>query len=145
MTASDPRRALYAAVHAAAAKAGLDDAAYRDMLEAQTGRRSAKDCGAAQLRAVLDHLNGEVRTFRPSPRAEVRMIHALWADLKRRGALKTASKAALRTFCARQVGLKGQAATDPEFLNTRQCRAVIEALKAWIGRLSAPPREQDHG
>ena len=136
MTALDPR-ALIGAIHAAKAAAGLDDDAYRDMLAVQTGgKRSAKDCTDSQLRQVLAHLNAASGqpSFKPSDDPQVRKIYALWGNLKRRGVLDNPTKTGLRAFCARMANLRQDATTDPEFLDSVQCRVVIEALKAWIDR-----------
>jgi len=137
MTAPASRAALIKAIHAAKTHAGMDDDTYRDVLAAQAGgKRSSKDCTDAQLRQVLAHLNGANTGsgFRPSSRPEVRLIYALWGDLKQREVLDNPSKAGLRAFCARMANLGADAATDPEFLKPNQCRVVIEGLKAWIAR-----------
>jgi phage gp16-like protein len=138
MTLTPERRKLTSAYHAACAKAGLDEADRRDMLETQTGKRSSKDCSDAQLRRVLAHLNGSStdKPFKPSKRADVRKIHAQWGELKRQGKLTSPTKAALRAFCA-NMAKTGAATTDPEFLTSAQARMVVEALKKWIERKSS--------
>lgn len=136
MTAVDEYAALNRALRAACKARGLDDDARRDLIESVTGHRSSKDCTGAQLRQVLVRLNGSVtsgRPFKPSSRADVRLIHALWGELKRREVLDNPTKAALRAFCANQTGAAG-AVKDPEHLTPAETRQVIEALKAWVDR-----------
>lgn len=62
--AFDPRRAAIAKVKMAAKVLGLDDAAYRAMLERITGRTSAADCTLYQLGSVLDEM--KAKGWRPS-------------------------------------------------------------------------------
>jgi phage gp16-like protein len=45
-----------AAIHASKKQLGLDDDAYRDLLQSVTGQRSAKGLDAAQRREVLDRM-----------------------------------------------------------------------------------------
>ncbi len=126
------------AIHAAARAAGLVDRdAYEDMLAAQTGgKRSSTDCTEDELRAVLTHLNGGSKgkstPFKPSARADVRLIYALWGQAKRDGILKNPTPAGLAAFCVRWKA-KGTA-TKPDFLTPSEAAQAIEALKAMIRR-----------
>lgn len=56
MSQPDPRRRDLAAIHIAAKQLGLDDDAYRAMLQTVAGARSAADLDATGRRAVLNHL-----------------------------------------------------------------------------------------
>ncbi|CUW41118.1 putative Mu-like prophage protein gp16 [Magnetospirillum sp. XM-1] len=132
MTATPARRALNAAVHAAAKANGLDDDAYRDMLEVQTGKRSAKDCTDAQLRQVLDHLNGVGRAPAPANAARsphAKLARALWISLHNLGEVSDPRESALRQFVQRQHGV-----TDLRFVRADQAAPVIEGLRAWATR-----------
>jgi len=142
MPTPDPhRKALIAKIHIAKAQLGLDEETYRAMIERITGYPSTKDAATTSLINVVNELIGkgfrDTSGFRPSSRSEVRKIHAQWGELKRRGALDSPTRKALRVFCANRTGAAG-AEKDPEHLTVAECRKVIEALKAWIERKSAP-------
>lgn len=131
------RRALLAKVHLGKKHLAMDEDAYRAMLARICKVDSAAKANDRDLVKVIEEMKAKGFRdggFRASRRPDVRKIHALWGELRRLGALESPTKAALRAFCARQAGLKDQAATDPEFLTADQARAVIEALKAWIAR-----------
>lgn len=126
------RRALNAAVHAAAKAKGLDGDAYRDMLEVQTGKRSAKDCTDAQLRQVLDHLNGGTRNPAPANAAQsphAKLARALWISLHNLGEVDDPRESALRQFVERQHGV-----ADLRFVRADRATPIIEALKDWCAR-----------
>ncbi|MGE4529244.1 MAG: phage protein GemA/Gp16 family protein [Rhodospirillaceae bacterium] len=128
------RKKLYAALHAAAAKAGLDDAAYRQMLAAQTGKTSAKDMTDRQILAVLDHLNGGP-AFPRARNPLARKVHALWQVGAAAGYVRTGTREALRAFCGRVVypGQEGITA-DPDLMADADLTKVVEALKAMARR-----------
>lgn len=137
MTTTPERRKLYGALHAAAAKAGLDDEAYRAMLATRTGRTSAKDLTDRQILGVLDHLNGTPRFPRASnPLA--RKVHALWKAGAEAGFVRTGTREALRAFCGRVV-YPGQAeiTADPDLMSDADLTKVVEALKAMARRNAA--------
>lgn len=126
------RRALNGAVHAAAKAHGLDEDAYRGMLHARTGKRSAKDCTDAELRDVLDHLNGGGRAPAPANRAQsphARLARALWISLHNLGEVSDPSETALRAWVKRQHQVD-----DLRFVRAGEAAPVIEGLKAWAGR-----------
>lgn len=127
MTTTPARRKLYAALHAAAAKAGLDDESYRAMLVARTGKASAKDLSDGQIRGVLDHLNGGTRpqaARRRDDSATSRKIRALWLSLYQLGVVRNPSETALAAF------VKATAKVDDlHWLSPRDAYRVIEALK----------------
>lgn len=132
MTTTPARRALNGAVHAAAKAKGLDDDTYRDMLHAQTGHRSAKDCTDAQLRQVLDHLNGGGRAPAPgnaSKAPHARLARALWISLYNLGEVTDPRESALRAWVKRQHHVD-----DLRFVRASDAAPVIEGLKAWATR-----------
>ncbi len=132
------RKRRLAALHAAKRDLGLDDEAYRDMLEEKTGKRSAKDCTDAELDAVLEALRksggykrrGDRVAIDDTDSAQIVMIKTLWLQLADRGAAKSASEAALNAWVKRQVGIDRVHWLTPEAANT-----VIESLKQWGARL----------
>lgn len=133
--AFDERRGLLARVHMAKAKAGLDDDTYRDMLEARTGKRSAKLCSAAQLRVVIGHLEHDgftmpQRTVSGPAKAVVKKVQALWVSGFNLGIINDPSDRAMESFIARQTGLR-KAAWLREHA---KADAVIGALRAWLAR-----------
>jgi phage gp16-like protein len=127
------RNQLLARVHVLKKELGLDDDIYRDIVERLVGSRSAKDATDRQLGDLVAELASKQGGFKPSERAEVRLVWALWGELKKQGKLDSPTPAALRAFCANQTGAAG-AAKDPEHLTSAECRKVSEALKAWADR-----------
>ncbi|MBX9701528.1 MAG: regulatory protein GemA, partial [Acetobacteraceae bacterium] len=140
--AADPERArkgAIAKVHIARSQLGMGDDAYRDLLERVTGARTAGALAVAQLEAVLKEM---VRLgFKPVParrpmsvHAQIRMIHAVWADLKPH--LSDGSEAALRAFVQRQTKSPKHptGVSAPEFCGPAEANKVLEGLKAWLAR-----------
>jgi len=128
------RRGLLALVHCAKKELGLDDVAYRDVLEAMTGHRSAANCSDGQLGLVVDRF--KQRGWLPkgggkqSKNPQARKIWAQWGDLERSGALRAPGRKSLRLFCKRLVGVE-----DPDWLTSAQAHTVIESLKTWQERV----------
>jgi phage gp16-like protein len=127
-------RAMIQKVQIARRQLGLDDESYRAVLLRITGQTSSTACTVRDLDALLrefTRLGFQPRPARKtSPKAQVRMIYAVWADiahLLRSDADKTA---ALRSFVKRQTGVDA-----PEFLDAAQANKVLEGLKAWRTRL----------
>lgn len=132
-------RGALARLHIAKKEAGLDDETYRDLLERVTGQRTAAGLSDAQIGRVLDELRGLGWKPRPSAKPSgaphVRKVWALWADLCRAGIPREPTRAALRSFVERQVGV-----ADPEWLNPTQANHITEALKAWRRRAQGAPK-----
>lgn len=138
--AADRRRKL-AAIHAAAAKLGLDTAdkspgsAYRTILQAQGGVTSAADLDADGRRKVLAYLLRQANpTGTPAPKGgwQLAKIEALWRELGATGALRDPSPTGLADFVQARQGV-----SSPLWLNTQQANHVVEALKAWKARALA--------
>ena len=76
-----------------------------------------------------------------SPRAQIRMIHAVFQDI--RPHLAVGDDSTLRAFVQRQT--RSEATPDgvsaPEFLDADQANKVLEGLKAWLKRLQARAAE----
>jgi len=62
-----------------------------------------------------------------SDKAYVRMIYAIWKDLK--PFVNDHSVRSLQSFVKRQTGVDA-----PEYLNAELANDVIEGLKSWLGR-----------
>lgn len=59
------RKAALAKIHVGKKLLGLDEETYRDLLEAETGRRSASKLDAAGLRRVLARMRADGAVFSP--------------------------------------------------------------------------------
>ena len=135
---SRARRGLLAKVHMAAKDLALADVSYRDLLERQTGTRSAADCSDAELEAVLAvfrDLGWKPKKRRgrkqaaPAVRPLLGKARALWRALHDLGEVREPSDQALAAFVKRQTGIEAL-----EWLTPGEAYKVIEALKAWCGR-----------
>jgi hypothetical protein len=120
------RNELLGRVHAAAKVVGLDEDAYRDMLEGLTGKRSAKNCSDAELSLVLNtfHMKRPGASFPHHAK-----IKALFIAAYNLGALAAGTDAALDAFCRRQTGKERLT-----FITPAESRAVIEPLKDMLRR-----------
>lgn len=130
------------AIHAAKARLGLDDDSYRDALQAQTGKRSAKGLTSVEAERVRAYLNGlaprrDAGTARaPVPGAMkldgpfAGICRALWIAAWNLSVTADRTDHALVVFVRRQ--------TDLAQLNWMRdpvdAKKVIEALKSWIDR-----------
>ena len=148
------RRALLARVHIARKEMALDEIAYRALLLRVMGQESAADATDAQLTRVLaemTRLGWKPKSGRRlSQRPDIRMIHAIWTDIRRLicdGSLDFDADQALRTFVARQTKSQKNPAgiTSPEWLRGADVTKVIEGLKGWRARLLAAKREPADG
>jgi phage gp16-like protein len=129
-----PRNRLIAHIHAAAKELGLDEDTRRDLMERETGKRSASAMNDGELGKVVGAL-GELkkgsaagagsasgRSFVPHEDPQVRKVYAMWTALKRKG-LVTAAKP--NGFAKRMAGVD-----SVEWANPEQLRQIIEGLKA---------------
>jgi len=131
----DARSRLLKAVHAERRRRGLDDTTYRDLVERETGQRSAKELSLAELGKVLTAITGRTapeRRARRAPPARARQIaklRALWFDLWALDEVRSPRDGALAGFFARATGIATPEWAAPEHLNQG-----IEGLKAWLAR-----------
>ena len=137
-----PRNTMLAKVHLAKKQLALADESYRDILRRVTGQDSASALSERELDRVLAEFKR--LGFKPKPNrtgtskhAQIRMIHAVWADICRLGIDAEDEAAALRAFCARQTKTPANPAgvQDPAWLDSNQANRVLEGLKAWRTRL----------
>ena len=129
---SPQRRALIAAVHAAAKDKGLDEDTRRDKIALVTGgKRSTTDCTDAQLRAVRDAINGSARPSgrRPADSPTAKKARALWLSLYALGLVERPSESALRAWVKRQYKVDDLAWVKPS-----NGFAIVEGLKKWATR-----------
>lgn len=115
--------------------AGLDDAAYRDLLRAEFRVASSSDLderGAGRLIERLKGLAGQgaqIGARRPSARAGAPLLQALWLSLWNLAAVRSKDDAALIAFVQRVTGV-----AHPRFLTPAQTNVAVEALKKWLAR-----------
>lgn len=110
-------------------KAGMDDVAYRAMLNSVTGKTSATELTSVEAARVIERLNGGTahRKFRPrSDKAYVRRIYVVWRKLAEAGAVKADG---LTAFVRNQTGVD-----TVEWLSPSQGNHINEALKAMAQR-----------
>ena len=123
------RRSLLAKIHVAKKQLAMVDDSYRALLVRTTSKDSARDCSDAQLVRVVEEFKrlGFDAPKKVSGKPFVRMIYAIWKDLK--PYLDAPNDAALAAFVQRQTGID-----KPEWLDGKQAGVVIEALKGWLAR-----------
>ena len=142
-----PRSAPLAMIHVGRKQLGLDDDAYRGLLEGVTGKRSAKDLTEQERHAVVARMRD--LGFQPASKTHRRgldgpyaaKLQALWIAGWNLGVVRDRRDKALVRFVERQTGL-----SHTRFLRFPEDAAkAIEGLKAWLARegqvdWSAPPR-----
>ncbi|GGB55250.1 hypothetical protein GCM10011316_29150 [Roseibium aquae] len=127
-----------ARIHILKKQAGLDDDAYRDLLERETGKRSARALSPRERQAViraLMRLQGPVLELAADRSAYARKLRALWCTGYWLGVIDTRAPEAMRAFLKRQTGLD----SDRFLRDPKDADKAIEALKDWIRRKTANP------
>ena len=147
--ATDPR-AMQQKVHIARRQLGLTDDDYRAILLRVTGKTSSTQCGPSHLDALLHEFKrlgfrattSSKKGAKPiSARAQIRMIHAVFQDI--RPHLAVGDDSTLRAFVQRMTKTDANpvGVSAPEFLDAAQATKVLEGLKAWRARVLARVRE----
>ena len=153
------RARLMRAVHAVCRKLGLDDDARHDIQVRLTGRTSMRDMGVRELDRLLRHLNGHTgagpgaggadggRRHATAPRADLRLVHALWGELGRRGALTHPGRGGLNAFIRARFGPHWAfVPMDVDALTDTACITdVIRALRAMLARAETGDSPDDGG
>ncbi|PZO81626.1 MAG: GemA protein [Mesorhizobium amorphae] len=127
-----------AAIHVAKKQLGLDDDTYRDLLERETGHRSAKGLTSAQQENVLAAMRRQGFTPKaPSTRSEqpfkgrfAGILQAYWISAYHLGLVRDRSDSALISFVRRQTGIDHMR----WLRDAAEAARVIEALKGWMAR-----------
>jgi Protein of unknown function (DUF1018) len=129
------------AIHAIAKSLRLDDDVRRDLMERETGKRSAALLSEAEAGRVIETLKGLSSTVQTVAGAvsngAVRLdgpyagkLRALWISGWNLGVVRERSDKALLAFIERQTGV-----SHPRFLREpREGAKAIEGLKAWLAR-----------
>ena len=142
-------RSLQKLIHVGCRELGIDADTRRDLQLAATGKASLSEMTEAELRKVIDALKS--KGFRPrpaaggrhheqAPRADLRLVHALWGALGRAGKLEQPGRSGLNAFIRRRFGETwASVPADVDMLRDhRQIAAVVEALKSWCVREGVP-------
>lgn len=116
MTPADRRAQDFKTIHGLARLLGLNDEAYRDMLNDRYHVRSSKELNPQQrfqlIKELREKVHGNVqkfnelgkRKFKASPK-QLRAIEAMWAQVSRASTAQDRSKA-LNAFCKRLTGVE---------------------------------------
>lgn len=116
MTPADRRAQDFKVIHGLARLLGLNDEAYRDMLNDRYHVRSSKELNPQQrfqlIKELREKVHGNVqkfndlgkRKFKASPK-QLRAIEAMWAQVSRASTAQDRSKA-LNAFCKRLTGVE---------------------------------------
>jgi phage gp16-like protein len=121
------RRALLARLHVSKRDADLDEDAYRALMEAKIGKRSARELSEAEIASVIDAIQPR---HKQTQNIYARKIEAQWLSAWNLGVTRTKDAKALRHFVERQTGL-----SHPNFMRSAEHAArAIEALKSWLAR-----------
>jgi hypothetical protein len=131
------RQSLLAKIHIAQKQLALAEDDYRALLMRVTGKTSSRDCNEAELGRVISALvqlgfkasSKGAPDGRKSPRANVRLIFGLWAELGAKKLIENATRPALFAFVQRMTQV-----SHPDWLDNRQASMVVEALKAMRDR-----------
>jgi phage gp16-like protein len=133
----DRTRAI-AAIHVAKKQAALDDDAYRDLMQRETGKRSSADLderGLRKMLVVLDGLKPEGAVLpsryavRKDPRPIARKVVALWLMLWNLDEVQSRGDKSIDAFVRRTTGKSAL-----KFTTNGEAGKVVEALKAWCLR-----------
>lgn len=128
------RRSGLAKVHLLAKQRGLADDDYRDFLERETGKRSARDLSDGELIRVCEKLgrpSGVPAAASPAAAGPFAgKLRALWISAWHLGVTRSNADSAMLAFVKRQTGVD-----HTRFLSEpRLANKAIEGLKAWLAR-----------
>lgn len=135
MTPADRRAADYKAIHGLARLLGLNDDAYRDLLDDRYHVRSAKELNPQQRFHLIQELRAKVhdnvqkfselgkRKLRATPK-QLRAIEAMWAKVSRADNSKERAKA-LDNFCHRLTGVM-----SIRWITPTDAKTLINAIQA---------------
>lgn len=142
--ARDMRSSDLAKIHMAKKALGLDDDAYRGVLQALCKVNSSKDLDMHGRWKLLQYFASKgwkpeaagapagkkkAKSWKPKSRSQAGKILALWLDLRRQGKLTNPTDEALFAWVKSMTGVE-----HPDWLTAAQANQVIEGLKAWGAR-----------
>lgn len=118
------------AIHVMKRELGLEENDYRALLVRVTGKDSLRAMSGGQLGQVLDDLRAKGAGQRRLKGPYAARLQALWIACWNLGVIESREDSALLAFIARQTGIE-----RTEFLlDAKDASAVVEALKAMLGR-----------
>ncbi len=132
----DLRNRDLAKIHIAKAELGMNDDTYQALLKRITGYGSASELNLLERNKVLDEF--KKLGWRPKPPKQdpsdwraprIRLIHSLWKQLCKKGAVKTPTEGALTLFCKKHMQ-----AERLEWAENTELNKIVEILKAWQRR-----------
>lgn len=130
-------------LHVAKRELAMSDDAYREILEQETGRRSAKGLPERDLKRVIDRMKAlgfkvKRATKKPmKPKAnELSKIWAIWKLMHVQGFVKSISDESLDSYVKRMTNrINGIGVSKAAWLNSDQASYVLESLKSWHSRV----------
>lgn len=144
-------RALQKTIHVGCRELGIDADTRRELQKVITGKASMSDMDTSELLSVVKALRdrGFQRAQTPqryarASRADLRLVHVLWAKLGEAGVLDKPGRAGLNAFIRSQFGnVWASVPVDVDALrDDTQINAVISALKSWCARAGVPLHKQ---
>lgn len=135
MSTAKATTGMIATIHTLRRNAGLDEDTYRDLLESETGKRSAKDLTVRESSRVIERLRGTTDGIAAGAVAGLdtnvgRKLRALWIAGYDLGIVHNRTDRAMLSYLERQTGV-----SHVNFLREPSAGArAIEGLKAWLAR-----------
>lgn len=152
----DAFRRLMARIHIAKKELALDEAEYRTILKAQTGKDSCSRMSLGELMQVEHYLKktlgwkpktagGRMKPGKKrSPVSQGRpvdVLRAIWIEMAREGLIRDGSETALEAWVVRMSARlnHGKGIERVDWLDAEPyvCQRLIESLKQWQKRLAA--------
>lgn len=121
---------LIKAIQTGRRKLGLTDEEYHALLEGVSGKTSAKELNAWQLKEVLRRMRAA--GFGAATDPQLRKIRSLWFSMYDEGIVKSKAEQAISAYIRRITKKTANAC------GVKDLQRVIETLKQWIDRLDDP-------
>lgn len=140
----DPKARLKKLLHVGKRELGLDEDAYRLLLQSATGKTSSSAMTVPELEKALErmkHAGFRVRARKGSRKAaddpQSKKLRGLWLELHEKGVVRNPEEAALAAWVKRMTGVEAL-----EWLSSAQASRCIEEAKKWLKRVA---RERSAG
>ena len=126
---SPQKKKMMQLVHIGKNKLGLDDGTYRHMLLEVTGKESSKDCTAAALRKVVDHMEQHGFKVTPAKKHQTKKPDTAAAKKGLIDKIEALLTVGHKPWEYAETMAKHMYKVDAlTFCNTRQLRGIITAL-----------------
>lgn len=135
--------ALIRTIQVGCKQLGIDQDTRKALQLQVVGKDSLADMTEAERKRVLEELKklgfkptSKGGKHRRAPRADIRLIHVLWAALGNAGKLKDPTRKGLNAFIQKRFGKAwGFVPVDVDQLGeNKQINDVLKALKDWVRR-----------